>query len=146
MAYIAIIAMSTDRRIERHQLPYFLQVFNRYTGKPIGYLGNVCEEGLMLISQLPLLVKAEFELQLKLPFGDDAQQLIDLTGLCLWCHEETTPGYYDSGFRLLSRPRSICNWWRRCSITSASIRWRLPLSAGLQGAGSYRVPALFQLR
>jgi len=48
-----------------------------------------------------LLVKAEFELQLKLPFGDDAQQLIDLTGLCLWCHEETTPGYYDSGFRLL---------------------------------------------
>jgi hypothetical protein len=101
MAYIAIIAMSTERRIERHQLPYFLQVFNRYTGKPIGYLGNVCEEGLMLISQLPLLVKAEFELQLKLPFGDDAQQLIDLTGLCLWCHEETTPGYYDSGFRLL---------------------------------------------
>ncbi|WP_248802104.1 PilZ domain-containing protein [Pseudomonas sp. MWU13-2100] len=93
--------MPTDRRIERHQLPCFLQVFNRYTGEPIGYLGNVCEEGLMLISQLPLLVKAEFELQLKLPLSDGAQQLIDLTGRCLWCHEETTPGYYDSGFNLL---------------------------------------------
>ncbi|KIH82016.1 hypothetical protein UCMB321_4321 [Pseudomonas batumici] len=100
MASTAIIAMPTDRRIERHQLPYFLQVFNRHTDKPIGYLGNVCEEGLMLISQLPLLVKAEFELQLKLPLSDGTRQLIDLTGRCLWCHEETSPGYYDSGFRL----------------------------------------------
>ncbi|WP_248799816.1 PilZ domain-containing protein [Pseudomonas sp. MWU13-2105] len=93
--------MPTDRRIERHQLPYFLQVFNRHTGKPIGYLGNVCEGGLMLISQLPLLVKAEFELQLRLPLSDGSQQLIDLRGRCLWCHEETSPGYYDSGFKLL---------------------------------------------
>ena len=101
MAFIAIIAMPTERRIERQQLPYFLQVFNRYTGKPIGYLGNVCEEGLMLISQLPLLVNAEFGLQLKLPLGDSAEQLINLTGCCLWCHEESSPGYYDSGFKLL---------------------------------------------
>ncbi|WP_191487202.1 PilZ domain-containing protein [Pseudomonas sp. FEN] len=92
--------MLSDRRIERHQLPYFLQVFNRNTDKPIGYLGNVCEEGLMLISQLPLLVKAEFELQLKLPLNDGGVQLINLGGRCLWCHEETTPGYYDSGFKL----------------------------------------------
>ncbi len=92
--------MPTHRRIERHQLPYYLQVFNRYTGKPMGYLGNVCEDGLMLISQLPLLVKAEFELQLKLPVSDGTLQLIDLTGRCLWSHEEVTPGYYDSGFRL----------------------------------------------
>lgn len=59
--------MFTDRRIERHQLPYFLKVFNRFTDKPMGYLGNVCEDGLMLISQLPLLVDANFELRLKLP-------------------------------------------------------------------------------
>jgi hypothetical protein len=44
--------MFTDRRIERHQLPYFLRVFNRVTDKPIGFLGNVSEDGLMLISQL----------------------------------------------------------------------------------------------
>ncbi|NWB92212.1 PilZ domain-containing protein [Pseudomonas agarici] len=98
--------MPTDRRIERHQLPYFLQVFNRFTDKPIGYLGNVSDEGLMLISQLPLLVKADFKLQLKLPGPDDTVQLIDLNGRCLWSHEEATPGYYDSGFALSEPPEA----------------------------------------
>ena len=77
--------MFTDRRIERHQLPYFLKVFNRFTDKPMGYLGNVCEDGLMLISQLPLLVDANFELRLKLPDSDGRVQVVDLTARCLWC-------------------------------------------------------------
>lgn len=38
---IAIPSMFTERRIERHQLPCFLKVFNRYTDKPVGYLGNL---------------------------------------------------------------------------------------------------------
>ena len=54
--------MFTQRRIERHQLPYFLQVFNRVTDKPIGFLGNVSETGLMLISQLPMMIDVDFEL------------------------------------------------------------------------------------
>jgi hypothetical protein len=92
--------MFTGRRIERHQLPYFLNVFNRFTDKPMGNLGNVSETGLMLISQLPLLVGAVFELQLKLPGIDGSVQLIDLDAKCLWCHEDATPGIYDSGFKL----------------------------------------------
>ena len=96
--------MFTDRRIERHQLPYFLNVFNRFTDKPLGYLGNVCEEGLMLISQLPLLVDANFELRLKLPDADGRVQVVDLTARCLWCHEDVTPRYYDAGFTLYQPP------------------------------------------
>jgi len=98
--------MSTDRRIERHQLPYFLRVFNRFTDKPMGYLGNVSDDGLMLISQLPLLVNADFELQLKIPGPNDSLQLIDLNARCLWSREEATPGYYDSGFILRESPES----------------------------------------
>ena len=96
--------MFTDRRIERHQLPYFLKVFNSITGKPIGYLGNVSEDGLMLISQLPMLVDANFELRLKLPDTDGCPQFIDLTARCLWCREDATPHYYDSGFILYQPP------------------------------------------
>lgn len=93
--------MSIERRIERHQLPYFLQVFNGFTDKPMGSLGNLSEQGLMLISQLPLLVNADFELRLKLPKAGGELQIIDLKAHCLWCHEDATPGYYDSGFVLL---------------------------------------------
>jgi len=46
--------MRSQRRIERHQLPYYLKVFNRITDKPMGSIGNVSLDGLMLISQLPI--------------------------------------------------------------------------------------------
>ena len=75
--------MFTDRRIERHQLSGFLKVFNRLTDKPIGYLGNVSEDGLMLISQLPTMVDVAFELRLKIPLADGDFQAIDLTAMCL---------------------------------------------------------------
>lgn len=100
----AIYTMFTERRIERHLLPYFLKVFNRFTGQPLGYLGNVSEDGLMLISDLPLLVGPDFELQLKVPGHAGALHLINLTASCLWCHEDQNPGHYDSGFMLLQAP------------------------------------------
>lgn len=93
--------MFTDRRIERHQLSGFLKVFNRLTDKPIGYLGNVSEDGLMLISQLPMMVDVAFELRLKIPMADGDFQAIDLTAMCLWSHEDVTPQHYDSGFRVV---------------------------------------------
>ncbi|WPO99131.1 PilZ domain-containing protein [Pseudomonas sp. HR96] len=92
--------MYIERRIERHQLPYYLQVFNRHTGQPIGYLGNVSEHGLMLISQLPMLVGADFELQLKIPTASGGPQLLNITANCMWSREDETPGNYDSGFEL----------------------------------------------
>lgn len=98
--------MFTDRRIQRHQLSGFLKVFNRLTDKPIGYLGNVSEDGLMLISQLPMMIDVAFELRLKIPMADGDFQAIDLTAMCLWSHEDVNPQHYDSGFRVVEAPEA----------------------------------------
>ncbi len=98
--------MFTDRRIQRHQLSGFLKVFNRLTDKPIGYLGNLSEDGLMLISQLPMMVDVAFELRLKIPMADGEFQAIDLTAMCLWSHEDVNPQHYDSGFRVVEAPEA----------------------------------------
>jgi hypothetical protein len=95
--------MPIQRRIDRQQLPYYLKVFNRITDKPMGYIGNVSLEGLMLISQLPLLVGARFDMRLKIP-GPDAQRFIDFSATCQWCREDVTPGSFDSGFALMVPP------------------------------------------
>ncbi|SDT37260.1 PilZ domain-containing protein [Pseudomonas prosekii] len=97
-------SMFTERRIERHQLPYFLRVFNSVTDKPIGFLGNVSADGLMLISQLPMMIGADFDLRLKIPASDGCMQVIDLRASCLWCHEDATPHHYDAGFSLQQAP------------------------------------------
>nr|WP_256589669.1 PilZ domain-containing protein [Pseudomonas sp. Choline-02u-1] len=96
--------MFTDRRIERHQLPYYLRVFNSVTDKPVGFLGNVSADGLMLISQLPMMVGADFQLRLKVPARDGSQQIIDFSACCVWCHEDATPLHYDAGFILRRAP------------------------------------------
>ena len=101
---IVKLNMVIERLIQRHQLTCFLKVFNRFTDKPIGYLGNVSDGGLMLISQLPMLVDANFEFRIKLPGADGEVQFIDLTARCLWCREDLTPHYYDSGFILYQPP------------------------------------------
>lgn len=99
-------SMFTDRRIERHQLSCFLKVFNRLTDKPIGYLGNVSKDGLMLISQLPMMIDVAFELSLKIPTADGDFQAIDLTATCLWSHEDVNPQHYDSGFSVVEAPEA----------------------------------------
>ena len=95
-----LLIMFTDRRIERHQLPYYLRVFNSVTDKPVGFLGNVSADGLMLISQLPMMVGMDFQLRLKVPARDGGQQVIDFSACCVWCHEDATPLHYDAGFTL----------------------------------------------
>ena len=96
--------MFTNRRIERHQLPCCLQVFNRFTDKPIGYLGNISSEGLMLVSQLPMMINVDFELCLKIPGLEGDVHAIDFTARCLWSREDINPQHYDSGFMLLQAP------------------------------------------
>nr|WP_189662528.1 MULTISPECIES: PilZ domain-containing protein [Pseudomonas] len=86
-------------------MPCVLKVFNRFTDQPIGQLGNASVDGLMLISQLPVLVGPDYELQLRLPLAGGGYQFINLTASCLWCREDQTPGHYDSGFMLLQAPR-----------------------------------------
>lgn len=96
--------MQTERRIQRHELTSFLTVFNRFTDKPMGSLGALSEGGLVLISPLPLLIEADFQLRIKLPGADGQRQLIDLAARCLWCREDVTPTCYDAGFVLYQPP------------------------------------------
>ena len=96
--------MRTQRSIDRHQLPYYLKVFNRVTDKPMGNIGNVSLDGLMLISPLPMLLNARFDMRLKIPGKDNRLHCIDFHATCQWCREDITPGSFDSGFALVAPP------------------------------------------
>ncbi|MCQ4313131.1 PilZ domain-containing protein [Stutzerimonas sp. VN223-3] len=99
--------MFNQRSIERHQLPYYLNVFNRFTDKPLGFIGNLSESGLMLISPYPMMTDARFEMRLKIPGQHGQLRHIDFSATCRWSREDVTPGSFDSGFVLLSPPSEI---------------------------------------
>ena len=96
--------MAEHRRIERQQLTRYLEVFNRITGRPLGCIGNVSPDGLMLVSQLPMLIGARFELRLRIPAENGQERCIDFAAECLWSREDVTPGTFDSGFFLIEPP------------------------------------------
>jgi hypothetical protein len=99
--------MLNQRSIERHQLPYYLNVFNRFTEKPLGFIGNLSESGLMLISPYPMMTDMRFEMRLKIPGQHGQLRYIDFSASCRWSREDVTPGSFDSGFVLLSPPGEI---------------------------------------
>lgn len=99
--------MAEQRRIERHQLPYYLKVFNRVTDKPLGFIGNLSENGLMLISPYPMMVNACFSMRLKIPGKDGRLHYIDFDARCQWSREDVTPGSFDSGFSMVTTPDEI---------------------------------------
>lgn len=103
-------ALKDQRCIARHQLGGFLQVYNRHTGKSIGYLGNISKQGIMLISSLPIMLGASYELQLKLPSSTDAgAELVDFSARSHWCRADASPGNYDSGFSITSNQQAFAD-------------------------------------
>ena len=99
--------MLNQRSIQRHQLPYYLNVFNRFTDKPLGFIGNLSETGMMLISRYPMMTNVRFEMRLKIPAQHGEQRCVDQSATCLWTREDVTPGSFDSGFALISPPDEI---------------------------------------
>lgn len=99
--------MLNQRSIQRHQLPYFLKVYNRFTDKPLGSIGNLSETGLMLISRYPMMTNVRFEMRLKIPAQHGELRCVDFSATCLWTREDVTPGSFDSGFTLIAPPEDI---------------------------------------
>lgn len=91
-----------SRRIARHQLPAYLNVYNSHTGRFMGTMGNVSCNGFMLISPLPIMLGADYDMQLHLPSATGEEvQTVAFRALSRWCRPDLTPGHYDAGFSVV---------------------------------------------
>jgi hypothetical protein len=91
-----------DRRsIGRHELGYYLRVYNRTTGRILGHTVNVSDQGFMLVSCLPVITNTLFKLRMVLPDEMEHFSKLDFDAFCHWCQEDVNPGYYDSGFSVM---------------------------------------------
>ncbi|GGE30990.1 hypothetical protein GCM10007421_00850 [Halopseudomonas oceani] len=93
-----------QRRIPRHHLSAYLCVYNSRNGRPIGYIGNISRDGIMLICSLPVMLNQEYDLELQLPDLDDplGSQRLVFRARSHWCRADVTPGHYDCGFSVIA--------------------------------------------
>ena len=90
------------RLIKRHQLQDYLTIYNRNTMRVMGSIGNISCNGLMLISAVPVLIGAVYNMRLILPDEGTGERYLDFDARCHWCKPDVGPEFFDSGYSIVN--------------------------------------------
>ncbi len=100
---MSLIPNGKERRsIQRHQLQDYLKIYNRNTMRVMGSIGNISCNGLMLISSVPVLIGAVYNMRIILPDDDMGERYLDFDARCHWCKPDVGPEYFDSGYSIVN--------------------------------------------
>ena len=88
--------------IKRHQLQDYLTIYNRNTMRVMGSIGNISCNGLMLISAVPVLIGAVYNMRLILPDEGAGERYLDFDARCHWCKPDVGPEFFDSGYSIVN--------------------------------------------
>ncbi|MCX6066492.1 MAG: PilZ domain-containing protein [Chloroflexi bacterium] len=95
--------MHDRRKLDRKYLTIYSRVFDRVSGRLLGYLADLSEKGAMIISDEPIPEAQEIHLRFDLsdPPIFSANHL-DLDVRVTWCGPDIDPAFYNIGFEFLS--------------------------------------------
>ena len=93
--------MDERRRLNRRHILFYSRVFDRKTGVFLGYLGNMNEGGLMIISETPIKVDQVFLLRIDLPEDIYSKSVLNFEAKSVWSRLDVDPNFYNTGFKLL---------------------------------------------
>ncbi|MDZ7641909.1 MAG: PilZ domain-containing protein [Desulfurivibrio sp.] len=85
---------------KRHNLVYYLKVYNDETGELLGHLVDITTEGLKLVAPQPLPLDRLFKLRLSLPEGHFQWQELRCRARSRWTGPDVNPDYHTTGFLL----------------------------------------------
>ena len=92
--------MIENRRSRRKQVPQAIEVTNTLTGEVVGQVGNLSNDGMLLIANQPIPDDALFQFNFVLP-GSEPGRRIDVGVHEQWGEPAKTPGQYWAGFRII---------------------------------------------
>jgi len=91
--------MQERRKISRKYLAIYSRVFDRSSGRVIGYLSDLTDKGAMVISDTSMAENQDVSLRFDLP--DPALFSIDHLNIdttIKWCRPDIDPAFYNIGF------------------------------------------------
>ena len=92
--------MEDRRRLSRRHILFYSRVFDRKSGVFLGYLGNMNEGGLMIISEDPIDINQDFLLRIDLPEDIYSMSVLNFDARSVWCKLDVDPNFYNTGFQL----------------------------------------------
>jgi hypothetical protein len=79
---------------------YRVKVLMRDNDYLLGYVADLSETGLRLISDTPQVVDARLPLRLKMRIAEDEILVMDIDAICMWSRESDKTDFFESGFTL----------------------------------------------
>lgn len=96
------VASIDQRRALRKRANFTAVVTNVITGEPIGHLGNLSANGMLLISTRPPRSEAIYQVSLSLPGLGSTPQSIEVGIQEQWNEAAATPGQVWAGYRIVA--------------------------------------------
>ena len=93
--------MIENRRSPRKSVQQGIEVKDALTGQPIGYLGNLSADGLLLITNRQMQDNALFQLGFELPNAQGVPHRFEIGVHEQWSEPANIPGQYWAGFRII---------------------------------------------
>ena len=77
-----------------------MKVSERASGRLVGYVGDISEGGLKILTDDTLDAGTLMRLRLRMRNGDGSIVSVDVDADCLWCRANAKSGYFESGLRI----------------------------------------------
>ncbi|RDS82917.1 PilZ domain-containing protein [Dyella monticola] len=91
-----------QRRAPRKRPDYAVTVTDVITGQPLGHVGNLSSNGMLLISHHAPRSEAIYQVNLPLPAHDGSMPAIEVGIQEQWHEPAATPGQIWSGYRIIA--------------------------------------------
>jgi len=85
------------RTKKRKHVFLYLDVYDQETGQLLGHLGDISNEGLMIIANQPLPLSTMRQVRVKLPKGEFTKSFIDLEVQTRWTAPDVNPDLHCIG-------------------------------------------------
>lgn len=96
------VASIDQRRTQRKRAHFTAVVTDVISGQPMGHLGNLSANGMLLISAQPPRSAAIYQVSLALPGLGSAPQVIDVGIQEQWHEAAASPGQVWAGYRIVA--------------------------------------------
>ncbi len=96
------MAMQDRRKHKRRYLLYYARIFNADTSEMVGHLVDLTPEGLMMVSEKPILPGKQYNFRLELSEDISESQFLDFKACSVWCKPSKIESYYNVGFQTQS--------------------------------------------
>jgi hypothetical protein len=91
-----------QRRAPRKRPEYSVTVMDTITGQPLGHLGNLSSNGMLLIGQHVPRGEAVYQVSLNLPRHDGTMPTIEIGIQEQWHEPAASPGQTWAGYRIIA--------------------------------------------